>query len=116
MRVQADSRGVKLFAQLCSEVLVASLNQKKSAGPRTTALRVLATYSDIFQNSNRIFKITLCGFQDQLAFNKQDMSTSWASQDQIEIAERASRRQFEELDAEDLTQHFYDQSRGDHRP
>ena len=43
-------------------------------------------------------------------------STSWASQDQIEIAERAGRRQFEVLDAENLTQHFYDQSGGDHSP
>ena len=38
--------------------------------------------------------------------------TSWASQDQIEIGERAGGGQFEELDADILTQNFYDQSGG----
>ena len=40
--------------------------------------------------------------------------TSWASQDQIEIGERAGGGQFEELGTEKMTQHFYDQSGGDY--
>ena len=40
--------------------------------------------------------------------------TGWASQDQIETQKRAGRRQFEELDAEKLTQRFYDQSGEDY--
>ena len=40
--------------------------------------------------------------------------TSWASQDQNETQKRAGGGQFEELDAEILTQHFYDQSGGNH--
>ena len=38
---------------------------------------------------------------------------SWASKDQIGIVERAGGLHFEELEAEDLTHHFYYQSGGD---
>ena len=46
--------------------------------------------------------------------NSHIRATSWTSQDQIEIGERAGGGQFEDLDAEILAQHFYDQSGGDH--
>ena len=59
-----------------------------------------------------VYHVTSCSHMQR--FQDMQTDTSWASQDQIETQKRAGRRQFEELDAEKFTQHFYDQSGEDH--